>query len=79
MKVRAVVCSKCKDTIYSRARHDFRWCSCGKTFVDGGMDYIRFGGEPMETLPEIEVNATQEELFKDWNKGTDKYGIIKNE
>jgi hypothetical protein len=79
MLVRAVICKNCKDKIYSRARHDFRWCSCGQTFVDGGMDYIRFGGEAHNYLPEIEIDATKEMLYDDWNKGIDKYGIIKDE
>lgn len=26
----------CGDTIYSRANYDFRDCSCGQCFVDGG-------------------------------------------
>ena len=43
--VKGVQCFSCKDAIWSRHRHDFRKCSCGKTFVDGGRDYLRCGGE----------------------------------
>ena len=41
MKVQAIVCPKCGDTLFSRARHDFRYCSCGEVAVDGGFDYVR--------------------------------------
>ena len=34
-------CKLCGDIIESKYRHDFQECSCKKTFVDGGDDYIR--------------------------------------
>lgn len=37
-KVRCILCG---DIIESKYRHDFVECSCGKTFADGGSDYIR--------------------------------------
>ena len=40
-----VECSQCRNVIYSNSRHDFVRCECGMTFVDGGFDYIRVGGE----------------------------------
>lgn len=36
-----VQCTECGDIIESTHRHDFKECSCGKTFIDGGNDYIR--------------------------------------
>lgn len=30
--------------IYSRNRHDFRWCSCKTVAIDGGSDYTRITG-----------------------------------
>ena len=36
-------CKFCGDVIQSISRHDFRRCTCGKCFVDGGTDYIRRG------------------------------------
>ncbi len=74
MKVTGVVCPCCGDTIYSRAIHDFRTCTCGETFIDGGYDYIRTN--VFETK-EIEINCTKEQLYKDYNFGIDKCGIIK--
>jgi hypothetical protein len=39
------MCPQCKDVIWSRSVHDMRYCQCEKTFVDGGRDYLRFGGD----------------------------------
>jgi hypothetical protein len=38
-----IKCKSCGDIIESKSRHDFRECSCGKCFVDGGLDYQRLG------------------------------------
>ena len=43
--VNAVKCLGCKRILVSTHRHDFRQCGCG-TFVDGGRDYLRRGGNP---------------------------------
>ncbi len=36
-------CNTCGDTIESTSRHDFKYCKCGRVFVDGGHDYPRRG------------------------------------
>jgi len=41
----AAQCRKCGDIIESKHVHDFKWCSCHSIFVDGGMEYVRRGGE----------------------------------
>ncbi len=41
----AAKCLKCDDIIESTFRHDFRYCSCRAIFVDGGLDYLRRGGD----------------------------------
>lgn len=78
MKVSGIKCLKCGDFIYSRARHDFRSCTCEACFVDGGQnDYIRIGGNREDwEFGHVEVPVTPEELYKDYNKGKDKYGKI---
>lgn len=43
----AARCLKCNDIIESKYRHDFVWCSCESIFVDGGLDYARYGGVGM--------------------------------
>ena len=36
-------CNHCGDIIESKTVHDFKQCSCGTVFVDGGHDYLRRG------------------------------------
>jgi len=77
MKVQTVKCLKCGDEIYSRARHDFRWCSCHSVAVDGGRDYTKICGEPTEFITgSAEVDVTDLQLFEDWNRGENKYGKV---
>ena len=76
MKVKATVCTACKDTIFSRAHHDFRYCTCKKTFIDGGFLYVRVGGESRDII-DLEIEATKEDLYEDWNHRIDRFGLIK--
>ncbi len=78
MKIYALQCWDCGDTIFSRALHDFRYCTCQAIFIDGGFEYRRMGGE-IDSFRNvsIEVDATKDELFLDWDKQTHKYGLIK--
>lgn len=77
-KVCALICPNCKDIIYSRAHHDFHHCSCKEIAVDGGFEYIRcaFKNIPPEQINKT-IKASKTELYKDWNSGADKFGIIK--
>ena len=80
-KVYAIQCPRCKDKIFSRAHHDCHHCSCGACMIDGGFEYSRVGFDPKVGEPtsvEIEVKQTKQELYDDWNKSKDKYGIIKD-
>lgn len=43
----AARCKHCGDVIESKYRHDYVTCSCGKTAVDGGHDYLRRGFVPI--------------------------------
>jgi hypothetical protein len=54
IKRNIIRCKICDTKIESRHRHDFKYCSCGQTFIDGGTDYVRYGGEPenVEVLTE---------------------------
>jgi hypothetical protein len=49
-KIKAGIrCPACHDIIFSLYQHDFRRCMCGKVFIDGGDDYMRYGAEqPVE-------------------------------
>jgi hypothetical protein len=80
--VHAVRCRKCGDIIYSRARHDFRWCSCQSVAVDGGFEYTKICGnsEDIETFEHpFSIDASEVELYNDWNGYSNKYGKIKKE
>lgn len=79
MKIAAIQCPKCLNIIFSRARHDFHACSCGESMIDGGRDYTKVGYRSI--LPyslTIEFpDKYVDELYRDWNRGTDKFGVIK--
>ena len=36
-----IKCKSCGDVIESYSRHDFKYCSCHRVAVDGGLDYLR--------------------------------------
>ncbi len=39
-------CKKCGGEIESKHCRDWKQCPCGAIFTDGGIDYVRRGGEP---------------------------------
>lgn len=79
LKINAVYCLKCKDTIFSRARHDFRWCSCKSVGVDGGLDYFKITGSLKKIkLISIKLPVTEYMLYDDWNRKRDVWGLIPN-
>ena len=43
-------CEK-QELVCSLHRHDYRTCSCGKLFIDGGRDYLRCGIEGDDFIP----------------------------
>ena len=53
-----IKCKKCGDILESRARHDFKMCSCNSCGVDGGLAYLRRIGDPEDW---IEMSETKEE------------------
>lgn len=63
MEVEAIKCPACLDVIWSRHRHDMRWCKCEKCFIDGGRSYTRFSwGTPEK--PEL-LTIEVEQIAKD--------------
>lgn len=79
VKVAAIQCLKCGDIIYSRAVHDFHWCSCKSVAIDGGFDYVKICGEPTDyvKIKAMSIPATKWDLYVDWNTNTNKFGWIK--
>jgi len=85
IQIKALRCPLCGDAVYSRARHDMRWCSCEAIAVDGGFDYAKISydtekldGKKPEWI-DVEVDATKGQLYQDWNKREDKFGLIREE
>ena len=79
-EVTYITCPKCKEMIYSRARHDFRWCSCKSVAIDGGFDYMKISwmgdcGANMTSGKHI-VQHSKQEIIDDWRYGRDKLGKI---
>jgi len=62
MKFQGIRCKACGSIVFSRARHDMRFCACGQSAIDGGPhryppvinqiknpgygEYIQITGEP---------------------------------
>jgi hypothetical protein len=52
----AVLCLSCGDVLESVTVHDHKMCSCfNDTFIDGGLDYRRFGGVNLELVEDLSV------------------------
>jgi hypothetical protein len=77
-KVIAWRCTSCGDLVFSRTRHDLRFCSCKKTGVDGGLDErdLRLLGDGHKRV-EMYIEQTKEELYQDWSSGRNEYGLIR--
>lgn len=54
----AACCRKCNTIIESTHRHDFVSCKCGAIFVDGGLEYLRRGGDPEDFIDMTEFKVT---------------------
>ena len=78
IKVTAIRCAKCGDILYSRARHDFHWCSCETVSIDGGFEYIKINGDLKNFLNtfSIKTDSTKIDLYNDWNNEVDNFGKI---
>ena len=79
VKVTCIECPNCKDIIYSRAHHDFHYCSCTQVAIDGGFDYVRILGNNTKTFSKFIIGVNRDDLFNDWNENINKYGCIKPE
>lgn len=81
MKVIAVKCQSCLQTIYSRAQYDFISCKCNAISIDGGQDdYCRILWDdkkverPEAFKLDLGDKVTLAVLYQDWNKREDLYG-----
>jgi hypothetical protein len=90
MKLIAIQCVECKDIVFSRSRHDMRFCSCGESAIDGGPhranyaidklkntgSYIKVSGAAPRMIT-IEVDLEMHDLIEDYNSGSGELGLIK--
>ena len=81
-----IKCLKCGDIIQSYNIHDFKSCSCQNIFIDGGEDYLRYGGKGMDdnSFRVIEkINVTLEfldnEIFLPIQSEVENIDIILND
>lgn len=55
-----VKCLLCKKILISEFRHDFVECGCpNQTFVDGGYDYIRYGGKNIDLVEPLKLSKAR--------------------
>jgi len=48
-------CTNCNTVLTSLFRHDYNSCGCSNgTFVDGGKDYLRYGGMDLRFIEILE-------------------------
>jgi len=55
IKINKARCNYCGWVIESQHRYHLNFCDCGKTFVDGGQEYLRRGGDNWQELSEFEI------------------------
>ena len=52
---RGVQCPDCNKRMFSYSRHNYKTCGCdNETMVDGGKDYLRYGGIKMPIVIEFD-------------------------
>jgi len=58
MKTHGIKCPKCKDVIFSRAKHDLHYCTCGKVFVNGGFVKFVYGcdSDIFDEIEKVEID-----------------------
>lgn len=75
LTINAIHCHNCGDYIFSRARHDFRFCSCKNVSIGGGTDYLKLAYEPDAKFSfySVVIELTPEELYEDWREHSEIY------
>lgn len=56
----SVICLNCGEQLISRHTHDYKTCTCeNETMVDGGLDYVRFGGKDLNLAQSFVLNDSE--------------------
>ena len=45
-----IKCLNCYEIIESKHRHNLVNCKCGNCYIDGGQDYLHFGGNDFNKI-----------------------------
>ena len=79
MKLKCLICD---DVIESKSIHDLVSCKCESCYIDGGQDYLHFGGKDFDKIliifdDGIEILASDEinyrKKYEEWEEN--KYKI----
>lgn len=60
-----IECDNCKDLLWSLHVHDYKSCTCGSVFIDGGAEYCRMGGNGTHGYKIIDEGNYRQD---DWNE-----------
>lgn len=75
MKIHYLQTRCCNEKLFSCSRHDFRKCSCGQSYIDGGFDYCKVGGKDnqleQEEVKDL-INIVREQFT--WGQNYNKDG-----
>lgn len=74
--VHAIECPVCGSVVFSRTRHDCRFCMCGNCYIDGGSEYTRVGFSQAPASLDLMLKVDRDTLVWDWRAGADKYGLL---
>ncbi len=64
-----IKCLNCNEIIKSKYKHDLVSCKCNNCYIDGGQDYLHFGGNDFNKILIIfddgtEILASDKEKYK---------------
>ena len=55
-----IKCLHCMTVLVSNFTHDFNSCNCfNKTFIDGGYEYLRYGGMDLNKIQVLQLRKVQ--------------------
>ena len=84
MKIKCLICG---DIIESKTTHSLVICKCNNCYIDGGQDYLHFGGNDYDKIlirfeDGTEILASDEEKYRkkyeEWEE-TKIEEVVKNE
>lgn len=81
MRIKAIVCEGCGDTVYSRTEEDWRECNCGAVSTTGGQAYTKYEMHEKTSYKKVIINVdtSAEILYNDWKDMLDVYGLIRGQ